>query len=189
MGTMRGIPERPDGLRYHPDFLAGPEHDALLAHVRALPFAEVRMRGQVARRTVCHFGVDYDYDTGTVTPGTPLPAWLAPLRERCAVLLGRPAEHLAEALVTRYPPGATIGWHRDAPAFGDVIGISLGSACLVRFQRGTGAQRRVFELTAQPGSAYVLSGPSRTAWQHHIPPVPAERHSITLRTLRRQVQV
>jgi alkylated DNA repair dioxygenase AlkB len=34
--------------------------------------------------------------------------------------------------VQRYPPGATIGWHRDAPAFETVIGVSLASACRLR---------------------------------------------------------
>jgi alkylated DNA repair dioxygenase AlkB len=28
-------------------------------------------------------------------------------------------------LVSYYPSGATIGWHRDAPVFGDVVGVSL----------------------------------------------------------------
>jgi len=31
--------------------------------------------------------------------------------------------------VTRYPPGAAIGWQRDAPMFGPtVVGVSLGAA-------------------------------------------------------------
>jgi DNA oxidative demethylase len=33
------------------------------------------------------------------------------------------------ALVNEYPPGAPIGWHRDAPQYGIVIGISLASTC------------------------------------------------------------
>jgi alkylated DNA repair protein (DNA oxidative demethylase) len=40
------------------------------------------------------------------------------------------------------------------------------------------------ELTLEPCSAYVLSGPARTQWQHHIPPVTQERWSMTFRTLR-----
>ncbi len=52
----------------------------------------------------------------------------------------------------RTPPGATIGWHRDAPVFGDVVGVSLASACLLRFQRGLGGERRVFEQALEPRS-------------------------------------
>ena len=107
------------------------------------------------------------------------------LRRRCGDLLGVVNERLAEGLLTRYPPGATIGWHRDAPVFGDVVGVSLRSACLLRFQRGRGDQRRVFEQVLDPRSAYVLSGPSRTAWQHSIPAVTELRYSVTFRTLSR----
>ena len=50
------------------------------------------------------------------------------LRDRCGELAGFAGEELVEALVQRYPAGATIGWHRDAPAFGIVVGVSLRSA-------------------------------------------------------------
>ena len=40
-----------------------------------------------------------------------------------------------EALVTEYPAAATIGWHRDAPMFGDVVaGLSLGAAGRMKFR-------------------------------------------------------
>jgi alkylated DNA repair dioxygenase AlkB len=145
----------------------------------------VRLHGQAARRVVRHYGVNYDYDSARTTPGEPVPGWLDGLRSRAAGLLDRAPADLAEVLVTRYPPGATIGWHRDAPAFGDVVGVSLASPCVMRFQRGTGEQRRVFEQALDPRSGYVLSGRSRTVWQHSIPAVPAERFSVTFRTLRR----
>jgi DNA oxidative demethylase len=92
---------------------------------------------------------------------------------------------LVEILVQRYPPGSTIGWHRDAPAFGTVVGISLGGSSRLRFQRGKGEARRVFEVTLEPRSGYVLAGPARTSWQHSIPPTKELRYSITFRTLRR----
>ncbi|MDP9434902.1 MAG: alpha-ketoglutarate-dependent dioxygenase AlkB [Actinomycetota bacterium] len=185
---MRGAVERPEGLRYLPELLTVQEERDLLARMVGLAFGEVRMRGQVARRTVVHFGLDYDYESGGVRPGTPAPNWLEPVRARCAELIDREAAALAEVLLTRYPPGATIGWHRDAPAFGDVVGVSLGAACLLRFQRGAGPDRRVFEQELAPRSGYVLAGRSRTLWQHGIPPVPQERFSLTFRTLRRPWQ-
>ena len=182
---MRGIVERPTGLFYEADFVAPEVEKRLLVEIEALPFSEVRMHGQVARRTVAHFGVHYDFDSSSVVAGEPFPDWLEPLRGRCAALISREPDSLAEALVTRYPPGATIGWHRDAPAFGQVVGVSLAAPCLLRFQRGSGTDRRVFEVEAQPRSAYVLSGASRTQWQHSIPAVAAQRFSVTFRTLRR----
>ena len=186
MGRMRGIWERPRGLAYIPDLVTAPEQERLLRRLATDSYGEVRMRGQVARRTVRHYGVSYDFEAAEIAPGDPIPPWLSSLRRRCAELLDIEDERLAECLLTRYPPGATIGWHRDAPMFGDVVGVSLGSACLLRFQRGQDDQRRVFEQVLEPRSAYVLTGPSRSAWQHSIPAVAEERYSITFRTLRRR---
>jgi len=45
--------------------------------------------------------------------------------------------------------------------------------------------RRQFEVELAPRSGYVLAGPARTAWQHHVPPTKSLRYSITFRTLRR----
>jgi alkylated DNA repair protein (DNA oxidative demethylase) len=186
MGRMRGIWERPHALEYVPDLVTAPDEERLLCRLREESYGDVRMHGQVARRTVRHYGVSYDFEAAEIAAGDPIPEWLLDLRRRCAELLGIADERLAECLLTRYPPGATIGWHRDAPMFGDVVGVSLGSACLLRFQRGQGDQRRVFEQVLEARSGYVLTGPSRSAWQHSIPAVGEERYSITLRTLRRR---
>jgi alkylated DNA repair dioxygenase AlkB len=92
-------------------------------------------------------------------------------------------EALEMAVVIRYPPGAGIGWHRDAPAFGDVVGVSLGAPARLQLRRGgPGGERR--ELLLSPGSAYVLSRDARWGWQHRLPPVQAERFAVTFRTLR-----
>ncbi|KAB1907093.1 alpha-ketoglutarate-dependent dioxygenase AlkB [Micromonospora sp. AMSO31t] len=182
---MRGIHERPAGLTYQPDLVDDDEERSLVATLDALDFREVRMHGQIARRTVRHYGYDYDYGSFQLTATEALPVALRWVRERCAALAGVDPEALAQTLVTRYPPDSVIGWHRDAPAFGPtVVGLSLGSACLLRFQRGTGDNRRVYELELAPRSGYALTGAARTAWQHSIPPVPALRYSLTFRTLR-----
>jgi DNA oxidative demethylase len=82
-----------------------------------------------------------------------------------------------------YPPGAGIGWHRDAPPFGVIVGVSLGTTCEMRFRRGSGG-RTAFALELRPRSAYLLSGDVRSNWQHSIPAVAETRWSVTLRTLR-----
>ena len=187
MGRMRGISETPGGLQYLPDFIEGDEQDELLAHLEGLDYGEVRMHGVVARRRVRHWGVGYDFDTRELRPGDAIPPWLAPVRVRAAAVLGAGTDAVAEALATYYPPGATIGWHRDAPAFGDVVGISLGSRCLLRFQRGKGDQRTVHEQVLEPRSGYVLAGEVRWRWEHSIPAVPHARWSLTFRTIRRSL--
>ena len=174
----------PAGLVYAPDFLTSGEEAALVEELAGLDFDEIRMRGQTARRTVRHFGLDYDYDRKSVTPTQALPASLEWVRERAAGLIRCTPEQLAEILITRYPPGAGIGWHRDAPTFREVIGISLGSSCRMRFQRGKGPDRTTAGIELEPGSAYVLAGPVRWEWQHSIPATKDLRYSITFRTLK-----
>jgi alkylated DNA repair dioxygenase AlkB len=175
----------PEGLVYEPDFVTRDEERDLLDVLESLDFYRVTMRGQPSKRLVRHYGLQYDYDTWKVDPGDPLPPALEWVRERAARLVDAAPEALAQVLVTQYPPGAPIGWHRDAPAFGDVIGVSLGAASRMRFQRGKGEERETAEVVLEPRSAYVLTGPARTQWQHSIPPVKELRHSITFRTLRR----
>ena len=174
----------PEGFAYHEEIVSPAEEAALLEGLRALRFGEVRMRGQVARRRTIHYGWTYGYETWRVEPGPAIPDFLVPLRARAARLGGVEPDVLAEVLLTHYPPGAGIGWHRDAPAFGIVVGVSLLSACRFRFQRADGAARRTRAVTLAPRSAYVLAGVARWQWQHSIPPGREERYSVTFRTLR-----
>ena len=187
---MVARPEPPDGLVYRPDVLSGEEEQALVAVFEGAEFSEVRMRGQTARRSVLHFGYRYDYEGWSLTPTDPLPPELWWLRDRAAGVAGVDAEELAETLVTRYPPGAGIGWHRDAPMFGPrVVGVSLLAPCSLRFRRGAGPAREVRALELAARSAYVLSGPARTSWQHSIPATRALRYSVTFRTVGRSSRV
>jgi alkylated DNA repair protein (DNA oxidative demethylase) len=182
----RALSEEPKGLIYEPELLSAKEEAGLVEQLAQLRFDPIVMHGQEAKRTARHFGLDYDYEARSPQPGEPVPDWLLPVRARAAELAGFGPEELVEILVQRYPPGSTIGWHRDAPAFGTVVGVSLGGASRLRFQRGKGEDRRVWEVLLEPRSGYVLSGEARTSWQHSIPPTKELRYSITFRTLRRK---
>ena len=188
---LPGLPDPsggPPGSRYAPDFVTEAEEREWLRGLETLAFHEVRMRGVAARRTVVHFGWDYGYESWTIAPSAPLPAFLEPLRERAATLAGLTARALEQALVARYPPGAGIGWHRDAPMFGPVVvGVSLGAAGVMRFRRRPG-DRALLRVPLAPRSAYVLGGAARAAWQHSVPPVKALRYSVTFRTVRARGQ-
>jgi alkylated DNA repair dioxygenase AlkB len=170
---------------YQPDFLTVDEERAVLEGIARLQFHEVKMRGQVARRRTTHFGWTYGYETWRIEPGPPIPEFLRALRNRAGALAGVAADDLVEVLVTHYPAGAGIGWHRDAPMFGSVVGVSLSSACAFRFQRGKGTERRTAAAALEPRSAYALDGAARWQWQHSIRPGKTERYSVTYRTLRR----
>ena len=176
-----------DGLTYQPDFLTAGEERNLLGKLDALPFGDVVMMGVVARRKVIHYGYDYDYDGWSIRPTDPVPDFLEPLVARCAEAAAVDRAALEQMLVARYPPGATIGWHRDAPMFGSpVIGVSLGSECTMRFRRKTGGGWLRESLVLAPRSLYILDGDARSQWQHSIPPTADLRYSITLRTLRKR---
>jgi DNA oxidative demethylase len=178
--------EEPEGLVYRPDLLTVEDEVDVVGVLDSLRFDPIVMHGQPAKRTARHFGLGYDYEARTPQPGEPLPDWILPVRERAAELAGHDPDELVEVLVQRYPPGSTIGWHRDAPAFGTVVGVSLGGASRLRFQRGKGDDRRVWEVLLERRSGYVLAGKARTSWQHSIPPTKELRYSITFRTLRRR---
>lgn len=179
--------ERPEGLEYRPDFVSSDEEGGLVDVLDRTEFHDITMRGQTAKRMSRHYGLRYDYEHWDVTPTDPLPAELGWLRERAAALIEQEAEALVETLLSKYPPGATIGWHRDAPMFGaKVVGISLASACRMRFQRTVKGERRVYDQPLEPRSAYVLGGAARSSWQHSIPAVKELRYSITFRTLKRR---
>jgi DNA oxidative demethylase len=178
--------DRPEGLVYREEFITAGEERGLLDLFGELEFREVVMRGQTARRTVRHFGLDYAYESGELVPADPLPAEMSWLRDRSAALIERDPEDLVQILVSRYPGGAGIGWHRDAPMFGSrIVGISLLSPTRMRFQRTLKTGRQVSAVELQPRSAYVLGGPARWSWQHSIPAGNELRYSVTFRTLKR----
>ena len=169
-----------------PELVAPDEEARLLAVFERLRFDPIVIHGQAARRTARHYGLSYDYQARTPLPGEPFPDWLEPLRALAASFAGHVPGELVEALVQRYPPGSTIGWDRDAPAFGTVVGVSLGGSSRLRLQRGKGDERRAYEVLLEPRSGYVLAGAARTSWQHSIPPIKELRYSVTFRTLRRR---
>jgi alkylated DNA repair dioxygenase AlkB len=179
----------PDGFRYAPGFVTVADARELAAAVAAIEFSNFEMRGVVARRRVAFFGASYD--AGASAP-PPIPAFLLPLRSQLAVWAEVLPDAFAMALINEYQPGAPIGWHRDAPQYDIVAGVSLLSPCRMRFRRyvspalaGSRPRRTAtHELTLEPRSAYLLTGESRQAYEHHIPAVSALRYSITFRTLR-----
>jgi DNA oxidative demethylase len=177
----------PEGWRYVPE-LIGPDEEAdLVARIGELPFESFVFRGVAARRRVVQIGWTYDFDSRSLSPARPADPWLEPIRARAGDLSAIDPEAFEEILVTEYQPGATIGWHRDAPAFGStVVGVSLLSACRMRFRRTAGDGWETYAQPLEPRSGYVLAGPARSTWQHSIPPTPALRYSITFRTLRRR---
>jgi alkylated DNA repair dioxygenase AlkB len=174
----------PEGLRYEPELLSPANEQALVERLSELPFRPFEFHGYLGKRRVVSFGWQYDFGGGSLRRIEDMPDFLLPVRDVSARFAGIEASNLQHVLLTEYAPGAAIGWHKDKAVFGEVVGISLLSACTFRFRRrhGTGWERASF--IAEPRSAYVLQGPSRTEWQHSIPAVDRLRYSITFRNIR-----
>jgi len=177
-------PPMPEGFRYQPALITVAEERALVAAIEPLPFREFEFHGYLGKRRTVSFGWKYDYEARQVRRAADMPPFILALREPAAAFAGVAADSLQQALVTEYSAGARIGWHRDKPEYGDVIGISLVSACTFRLRRAAGTGWERASITAEPRSAYLMRGPSRTEWEHSIPGVDALRYSITFRNFR-----
>jgi alkylated DNA repair dioxygenase AlkB len=182
----------PPGFDYRPDFISTDEEAQLATEISRIAFAAFEMRGVVAKRRVAFFGRSYDNNT---VASPPIPAFLQPYRARLAAWLGVEADAFAMALINEYREGAPIGWHRDAPQYGIVAGISLLSPCRMKLRpyaspaalaaaKPSPRRAATHDITLAPRSAYLMSGDARTAYEHHIPPAAALRYSVTFRTLR-----
>ena len=179
-------PALPDGFRYAPDVIAPAAEAAVVERVRALQFREFEFHGYTGKRRVVSFGWRYDFADRVLHKADDMPPFLLALREDAARFAGMAPARLQHVLVTEYAAGAGIGWHRDKGVFGEVVGISLLAPCTFRLRRKSGDTWDRVSITAEPRSAYLLSGPSRTEWEHSIPAVDALRYSITYRNLREE---
>jgi alkylated DNA repair dioxygenase AlkB len=182
--TLPDLSDLPEGFRYKAE-LVDPQHErTVIAKMRELDFAPFQFHGFEGKRRVVSYGWRYDFNGGGLKKAEDLPAFLLPVRDAAASAFGIEGESLEQALLLEYPPGSTIGWHRDRPVFGDVVGVSLLSACTFRFRRKAGTRWERRTLTAKPRSAYILQGAARNEWEHSIPAVTEHRYSITFRSLR-----
>ena len=182
--------DTPPGFQYRDDFISAAEEGDLADHINKIAFANFEMRGVVAKRRVAFYGASYDRGDG---PSPPIPEFLWGVRERIATWAGVGASDFAMALINEYRPGSPIGWHRDAPQYDIVAGVSLLSSCKMRFrpylspkaaERAASRRMTTHEIMLLPRSAYIISAEARSRYEHSIPAVTELRYSITFRTLR-----
>jgi len=133
------------------------------------------------------FGYDYHFDKRTITEGIPIPTEFLPVISKVATRLNIPPEKFVKLLLTKYETGTVINWHRDAPPFDKIAGISLLTDCTFKLRpyvKTKQTRTATIAFTVERRSLYLMENESREEWEHSIAPVKGLRYSITIRTLR-----
>jgi alkylated DNA repair dioxygenase AlkB len=182
------IEERPtqpelSGFRYREEIVTEEEEAALVTSLGQLDLKPFEFHGHLGNRRVLSFGLRYDYSRGSVEQASEMPGFLDDLLVRVGKFAGYEVDAFRQVGVNEYRPGAGIGWHKDKPQFGIVVGVSLLAPATMRFRRAHGTSWKRITYTVKPRSIYILSGEARTVWEHSIPPLTELRYSITFRTL------
>ena len=177
----------PDGFIYHQNFISEAEEHELIRNIQQLHLTPFKYYQFTGKRRTASFGWQYEFGSSEITTAPDMPAFLLPIRTRAGTLFNIDPNSLIQTSIIEYSTGSPIGWHRDIPHFGVVVGISLGAACRMRFRKYKSKNLKrdeILSIELQPRSIYLMSGASREIWQHSIPPVKALRYSIMMRTLR-----
>jgi alkylated DNA repair dioxygenase AlkB len=177
----------PEGFSYVPEFISNKEEADLIEEIKKIDLHNMVFQGYTANRKVASFGYDYSFATRRLTKGKDIPSVFDEQVKKVSDHLSIFENDIAELLITEYPVGSVINWHRDAPPFDIVIGISLLSDCIFKLrpqEKDKQGRGSIISFPVQRRSLYVMQGKSRSEWQHSIAPVKQLRYSITLRTLR-----
>jgi alkylated DNA repair dioxygenase AlkB len=189
MNTLFALePVFPMGFQYFPGFISEKEEQLLLKSVSEIDVHPFIFQGYTANRKIASFGFDYSFTNRKLSKGNDIPADFSFLISKVADKLQLKAHDFAELLVTEYPPGSVINWHRDAPSFDIIAGISLASDCIFRLrpqEKTKQTRANIISFPCERRSLYIMKDAARSDWQHSISPVKNTRYSITLRTLRK----
>ena len=187
MNTLFDIsPELPVGFSYYPDFITVEEEEKLLAIIQRFELQNMQFHEYEARRKVISFGKGWSFTEQRLKEGNIIPHELDFLIERLAKHVNILPQLIAQVLFTEYPVGSVINWHRDAPPFKIIAGISLLSDCKFKLrphEKAKQTRQATLSLTVQRRSLYVMQGTAKTEWQHSTAPVKKVRYSLTFRTL------
>ena len=189
MNTLFDIsPDLPEGFSYRQNFITAAEEVYLLKEIEQLDLQQMKFHEYEAKRKVMSFGKGWSFTEQRLKDGNPIPAAFDFLVDRIAAHLTISKETIAQFLVTEYPVDAVINWHRDAPPFETIVGVSLLSDCIFKLRPHDKAKQTRATTIALPvhrRSMYMMTGNAKTAWQHSTAPVKEVRYSLTFRTLKK----
>ena len=180
----------PGGFIYRQNFVSEAEEQELIREIQKLQLEPFKYYQFTGKRRTASFGWQYEFGASEITAAPEMPLFLLPVRARAGKVFKIDPASLIQISIIEYSTGSPIGWHRDIPYFGIVVGVSLGAACRMRFRKYSRVRSKklnrdeVLSLELEPRSVYLMSGASREIWQHSIPPVKELRYAIMMRTLR-----
>ncbi len=180
-------PVLPQGFSYYPSFISVEEEDELCRRIDGMELHTFKFQGFEAKRKAASFGYDWSFDRRELSKGVPIPQFFDAIMEKVAAGIGLQKDEFAELLVLQYPIGAVINWHRDAPPFGVIAGISLRSDCIFKlrpYEKAKQHRGSIRSLRVERRSLYLMQGEARSEWEHSTAPVKHVRYPITLRTLK-----
>lgn len=178
----------PQGFSYTPDFVSVEEEAELLKLISQFELHAFQFHGYEGKRKVVSFGYDWSFEKRTLSKGKEIPKEFGWLIQRTAHYLNINESDFAELLITEYPVGSVINWHRDAPPFEIIAGISLLSDCDFRLRphdKKRQGKKFIRSLKIAPRSLYIIKDAARSEWEHSTKAVERVRYSITLRTMRK----
>lgn len=173
----------PQGFRYQDQVLSEEEEMHLAEDLGQLDLKPFEFHGYLGNRRVINFGLKYDFSHRSIQRASDMPTFLNDLLSRAANFAGCERDAIRQVGVNQYQVGAGIGWHKDKPEFGIIVGVSLLSPATMRFRKRSDQGWARTSYVLKPRSIYLLSGDARMDWEHSLPPLTALRYSITFRTL------
>ncbi len=174
------------GLYFLEKFLSQEEQDYCVQRVDA---ATNEWRNDLSRR-VQHYGWRYDYKGRAITPDMhlgALPDWLDDVAQTLYKRTGFFDRVPEQVIVNEYQPGQGIAMHIDHPGFGPTVcTVSLLDDWEMDF---SGNWKDKSPALLQRGSCVLLTGESRSVWQHGIAPRKSEPLAAGQRSRKRRLSL
>lgn len=175
-----------NGLEIYPDFIDRNEELSLIKEIDNSSWLN-----DLSRR-VQHYGFKYDYEAKKIDNSFflgELPNWLKDIALN--IYQKKIIDFIPDqAIINEYESGQGIAPHIDCePCFGDtIVSISLGSTCIMNFEREPHSKNKV-EILIAPRTLLVMKKESRYNWYHGIPPRKTDKFNDELIKRKRRISV
>jgi len=164
--SLPGLTALPEGFQYRPDFIDPAAEQTLIGELQKLEFSPFQFHGFEGKRRVVSFGWRYDFNGGGLKQTDEFPRFLVPVRDAAAEAFGLESSSLEQALLIEYGPGASIGWHKDRPVFGDVRFAAVALHLQVSAENGSEVGAPIARGRATLGLSAAWAVPARMGAQH-----------------------